>query len=367
MEPYVPCWCLSGKKFKFCHFRRDEQEKVNFFELEARMNAELRKGYCSVAGRTIDPCSGRIARAHTVQRRGGLGLIADDQHVLTVKPIMKEMIEAEGKPEPRRIGVGQASVFPGFCGHHDTVLFKPIEGRQLAIDVDMAFLFAYRAIAYESFAKEAQRRIMELQRETDRGQPFSKQVVIQQLAHLQLAGIQIGMRDGELWKAEFDARLTSGDRSGFHFVAVRFDALLPLVAACAFHVEYDMAGNPLQRLGRDGGLLEHISVNVTAYEGETVAVFGWVGAADGPAARLAQSFIDLPDERKADGLLCLMLVQSDNIFMGPLWWDGLDADMKAEFIELIQAGLPSVSRTPGDYRLPQVPLLVAAVAELSRG
>ena len=37
--------------FKFCHFRRDEHEKVNFFELEAQIKAELRKGYCSVAGR----------------------------------------------------------------------------------------------------------------------------------------------------------------------------------------------------------------------------------------------------------------------------------------------------------------------------
>lgn len=70
MEPYVPCWCLSGKKFKFCHFRREREQKVNFFELEAQMNAALRQGYCSVSGRVDDPCSGKIAKAHTVQRRG---------------------------------------------------------------------------------------------------------------------------------------------------------------------------------------------------------------------------------------------------------------------------------------------------------
>lgn len=36
------------------------------------------------------------------------------------------MIESEGKPAPRKIGVGKASVFPGFCSKHDTTLFKPI-------------------------------------------------------------------------------------------------------------------------------------------------------------------------------------------------------------------------------------------------
>lgn len=367
MDPYVRCWCLSGKKFKFCHFRRETQTPVNIFELEKRMNAELRQGYCSFPSSEDDPCSGKIANAHTIQRRGGLGWIADEQHVLTVKPTMKMMIEAEGQPEPRRIGVGNASVFPGFCGHHDTALFKPIEGKQLAIDINGAFLFAYRAIAYERFAKEAQLRAIEIQREMDRGHPFWKQVAIQELTHLLLAGIRIGARDGEHWKAQFDDRLISENLSGFHFVAVRFNTLLPFVSAGAFHVEYDMVGNLLQRLGRDASQFEHMSVNVTAFEGETIAVFGWVGTVDGPAARLAQSFIDIPDNHKADALLRLVLVQSDNIFLRPSWWDGLKVKAREEIISLIQAGLPSTGRTPGDYQVSDSAFLSAKVGELTRG
>jgi len=36
MGPYELCWCRSGKKYKWCHYRREEQKPVNVFELEAK-------------------------------------------------------------------------------------------------------------------------------------------------------------------------------------------------------------------------------------------------------------------------------------------------------------------------------------------
>ncbi len=66
------------------------------------------------------------------------------------------MIESEGNPSPRQIGINNASVFPDFCSKPDTTLFRPIEGKSLSLNKDTAFLFSYRAIAYERFAKEAQ-------------------------------------------------------------------------------------------------------------------------------------------------------------------------------------------------------------------
>lgn len=367
MSPYVPCWCLSGTKYKWCHHRREQQEPVNIFEVESRMQQELREGYCSFPATEQDPCSGTIARAHTIQRRGGLGLIADEGHVLTVKPTMKAMIEADGSPGPRKIGVGNASVFPGFCGKHDTSLFKPIEGKRLAIDKESAFLFAYRAIAYERFAKETQMRSTAIQREMDRGHPFWKQAAIQQHLHALMGGIRIGMRDVEQWKALFDARLISGDRDDFHFVAVRFDTLLPFVAATAFHAEYDLSGRLLQRLGRGAAEFEHMSVNVTAFEGETILVMGWIGAADGPATLLARSFLDIVDDRKAGALLRLLFVQSDNIFLRPSWWASLPAQAQEAFIGLVQSGTPSRERRADDFALDAEPLVIARVAETVRG
>lgn len=148
MGLYDLCWCRSGKKYKWCHYRRELQKQINIFEIEAGMIAELRDGYCCHPDPSADPCSEKIIKAHTVQKKGGLAAIAEAGHVLTFKPTMKEMVQTDGNPQPRKIGVNNASVFPGFCSRHDTTLFKPIEGKSLTLTKDTAFLFAYRAIAY---------------------------------------------------------------------------------------------------------------------------------------------------------------------------------------------------------------------------
>ena len=323
MGPYQTCWCRSGKKYKWCHHRREQQEPINAFEVEANLIDELRSGYCSHPDSTNNTCSSKIINSHTVQKRGGLTAIAEGGHVLTVKPTLKGMIEAEGNPSPRKIGINNASVFPGFCGKHDDALFKPIEGKSLSLTKDNAFLFSYRAIAYERFAKEAQFRSISCQREADRGQPFWKQAMIQAYVHATAAGIKIGMNDIDQWKKQFDDHLLSGVRDNFHFLAIRFNQILPIVACGAFHPEYDLQGKPLQRLGRDSVDLEHMTLTVTTFDMQTIMVFGWIANKDGPAKALADSYQRVSDDRKADALIRLLFFQIDNLFIRPSWWSNL--------------------------------------------
>lgn len=102
-----------------------------------------------------------------------------------------------------------------------------MEGKTLPLNRNTAFLLAYRAIAYERFAKAAQQRGLKAMREA--------------------------------------------------LLAVRFDRVLPIVACSAFHLEFDLEGKPLQRLGRAVDDLHHVTLTVTAFEGRTVVVFGWIG------------------------------------------------------------------------------------------
>ncbi len=214
---------------------------------------------------------------------------------------MKDMIDTQGKPSPRRVGVNNASLFPGFCNKHDTALFKPIEGETVSLNKDTAFLFSYRAIAYERFAKEAQLKGISVQRDLDRGLPFLQQRLIQ--THLKnfQNGVKIGMRDVDRWKKQFDERLLSGARDDFHFLAVRFDRVLPIVACGAFHPEYDVQGKPLQRLGRTGEDYDHVTVNVTSLNGQTISVLaGLVAKLD----RLARLRVRLRELLTVERLMC---------------------------------------------------------------
>lgn len=343
------CWCRSGLKYKKCHRDRERQAPVNIFEVETRLIAHLRDGYCSHPDPASDPCSASIAKSHTIQKKGGIAAIAEAGHVLTVKPTMKNMIESEGNPSPRKIGVNNASVFPGFCGKHDTTLFKPIEGKTLPLNRDTAFLFSYRAIAYERFAKEAQFKGIAAQRQMDRGHSFFHQSMIQTHLSVFAAGVEIGRRDMDRWKMQFDERLLSGALHDFHFLAVRFDSVLPIVASGAFHPEFDVLGNPLQKLGREGADLDHITLNVTAFEGQTVMVLGWIGNHNEPAKAFADSFVAIADDRKANVLVRLLFVQTDNLFLRPSWWEALPLAQKAAFRKMVLSGSTIQARSASEF------------------
>lgn len=367
MGPYEQCWCRSGKKYKWCHFRRDQQKPVNIFEIESKMIAELRKGYCSHPDPATDPCSATIAKAHTVQKNGGLAAIAEASHVLTVKPTMKHMIESEGNPFPRKIGINAASVFPGFCSKHDTILFRPIEGKSVTFNKDTAFLLAYRAIAYERFSKEAQLRGTDSQREIDRGLPFWNQAMIQMQIDGMVTGIHLGMRDVNRWKQQFDDRLLSGIRDDFHFLAIRFDQVLPIVACAAFQPEFDFQGNPLQQLGKEGATLDHVTVTVTAFEGQTIVVFGWIGNGQGPAEALAKSFLKVNDDRKADALVRLLFIQTDNLFLRPSWWDSLPHTDQQVLNEMTKSGTTVRERSGQELADDTKSFVTVAVMETVEG
>lgn len=363
MGPYELCWCRSGKKYKWCHSGRDRQEPIDIFEVEGQLLEALRDGYCSHPDSAEDRCSSTITKAHTIQKKGGLSAIAEAGHVMTVKPIMKDMLVSDGKPSPRKIGIGKASVFPGFCSKHDDAVFKPIEGKSLLLDKDTAFLFAYRAIAYERFAKLAQLRGTQIQREMDRGHPFAQQVAVQRYMHSLIAGIEIGMRDLDRWKAQFDERLLSDNRHGFHFLALRFDRIMPIVACTAFHPEFDLQGKPLQRLGRGDVEFDHITLTVSTFAGHTVMVFGWIGSSDGPAGALADSFHRIEDDRKADALVRLLFVQSDNLFLRPSWWNALSAADQDYFNTLTRSGTTAHMRSGDELAGDGRSLVTASIVE----
>ncbi|RKU01295.1 hypothetical protein C7H84_21860 [Burkholderia sp. Nafp2/4-1b] len=69
----------------------------------------------------METCSSAEAiRSHTVQRRGGLRLISEDGHAYSAKKGFVQIGKIDGKVGLEKIGVADASTFPGFCNHHDS-------------------------------------------------------------------------------------------------------------------------------------------------------------------------------------------------------------------------------------------------------
>lgn len=334
---------------------------MNVFDVEADLRKRGRRGYCShdFDGAT---CSDTVIRSHTVQRRGGLAAIAEGKsRVLGVKATLRDLMDHHGNPPPKPIGIGDASVFPGFCGAHDDEIFKPIEGKTISPGAGEALLFAYRAIAYERFAKALQVANAPLQREMDRGQPLEIQEAIQIQCHLTEAGARRGLDEVGDTLAEYRRRVEGRDLAGFHHRAYSFDAVLPLVGCGGFMPEIALDGRRLQHLARGTAALEQLTLTITSYAGASVAVFAWIGPEDGPAGTYVDAFDAVADPAKADALVQIAFEQLENIYLRISWWDALPAGQRADLTRRIRSGMGLTPHAPGHYKRSEPPLANASL------
>lgn len=362
-DPYSPCWCKSGRKWKFCHKDREKQSPLPFGEQLHKQAAHYRLGPCLHPEASPDSCSEATAiKSHTVQRRGGLTAVAEGGHVYSVKAGFFDIGKNDGLVTPKLVGTRDASTFPGFCNRHDTEMFRPVETSDAPLDEWNAFLLSYRAIAYELASKGASLASLSTRRDnTDRGAPFEKQVAIQTFLQNEFVQTTRGMADARRWKDAYDAAFLARDCGGFKFYCMSFEGPLPFVVAGAFMPEYDFGGKQLQHLGTPTPA-EHVAINVTLLGGRTVATFCW---SDGPlkaAAGLIESLAGIPDARKADAVLLLAIEHSENIYFRPSWWDNLSAESRALLDAKIAGGM--LTRSPDALVETTMPVLQGGVAQV---
>jgi hypothetical protein len=147
-----PCWCGSGKKYKRCHLSREDAPSPNvgdFINAQRHSTPTL----CFHPNASSANCSGKIIKAHTVQRNGGLSQIAKDGHVYTAANDISSVIQNQGEITLKLTGLKTATTFTGFCNRHDTEIFKPIETVPFNPSSEHAFLLAYRVLCKELYAK----------------------------------------------------------------------------------------------------------------------------------------------------------------------------------------------------------------------
>lgn len=344
LNAYVPCWCASGKKWKFCHRNREERQPLPFGKVNAERLKYYATGPCQHPHASSTTCSSPSSiKSHTIQRRGGLGAIAENGHVCSTKKAFSDLEKRGGQVDMERIGVGQASTFPGFCSYHDTELFRPVEQANSKLDACSGFLLSLRAVTYELATKDSQLRSHVASKEfIDYGRPFEQQAMLQNFLCLHQVGIEQGLKDITLLKARYDEAFQSQDFRQFSFYGVEFDKVLPFAAAGAFMPEFDFSGAPLQKI-KVGQPVSQIALNITQLGDNTCVVFGWFGGPDCAAARLVDSYKAIPHEEKANSLLVLAMEHLENFFCTPSWWAGLAPEVSAKLHQKIAGGVPTRS------------------------
>jgi hypothetical protein len=77
--------------------------------------------------------------------------------------------------------------------------------------------------------------------------------------------------------------------------------------------------------------------------------------------QFADSFAQVSDDRKADVLVRLLFVQTDNLFLLPSWWEALPLAHQTAFKNMVLSGSTMQARSAVDF-FDDGSSLVAAVA-----
>jgi SEC-C motif len=174
------CWCRSSLKWKKCHRDRDKMSAFPLSDILKREKEIRNKPLCLHPLAPAD-CSDRIIAAHSVQKRIGLRAIEENGHVLSFLFAMTRKFDRTSAMAPEPLGVSRASTFRGFCEKHDAALFRPIETQKWCPTKENAFLFSFRAVCYEYYAKLAAEEVAKWQKMwIDREEDFGRQIASQQ-------------------------------------------------------------------------------------------------------------------------------------------------------------------------------------------
>jgi hypothetical protein len=282
-------------------------------------------------------CNGKPIDSHTIQRGRSLDAIATYGHVLQVKvdpaALFKLRISREslGHPvldiikshkdsrnlEATRIGLRDASIFPGFCGWHDNATFVPIEEVALTFTEEQCFLFTYRPACFELWAKRCKVRTTETALQENSSEYLELIKIIDDLAlseHLER-------------KVRLDQMLLTRDYSDLHFLVLELDANPGVATTGVFAPEVDFEDNPLQGIGDLDTPLQHVSYAIIPEGDRGFVLIGWEG--DQPAVeQFVDSLLGLNPSLWADAVLTVAFESIENTFFSEVFWEALSPSQK---------------------------------------
>lgn len=322
-----PCpYCDSGKKYKNCHLHRDKQKPLpgaaihNLSERARGLEVCLHPEACE------DSCNEKIARAHSIQRSKVLETIVDKKN--KVRQIRPSSRDDEGFVV-NRVGWHEASTFKGFCGKHDTELFRPLEGSNLFTgSSEQCFLLAYRAFCHEHHLKRDTVPAIKVIRDlVDRGKSIEDQIEIQARAALYQQAHEFAVGEQQTEKQRLDAELMSQNYKDWSHWIVYAEGKPDVLCSQYFHPGVDLNGRRLQRIEDYSTPIEPMCIN-TVVVGEALAyVFSWR-----KSNKSAKKFLQIPFDVSSAVLphmiLLIIFTRCENVFFSSEWWNHLAPESK---------------------------------------
>ena len=273
-----------------------------------------------------EQCDGPIVSAHTLSAEAMLRPISRDGHVYTPTP----NFFSDSMDEIMRFkltGIRNTSVFNGFCAHHDRTLFSPIETKPFVCSPEQVFIYAYRAVAKETFLKKCQasttpdpEAIKKMHGITDANWTPDPGWILHQYGSL------IGAQELEAFKARLDTIYLQEDWSRLMTTVVQFERTPTVICGAPYSPDFDYEGNMLQNFGDVERPLETLIVTILPSGTGGFALFSYMDTAQSVCKRMVDSI--LGRENLTTAIIWFVIGQFENIAIAPDWYDAQSDDLK---------------------------------------
>ncbi len=335
------CPCGSNKKYKHCHGGSNAVPTPNPGQLDAQLRKLVPNKTCLAPDTLHEKCQGRIIASHTVSRSGSLGEIAKDGCVYSYATSIQQLNEMGGRLQPKLTGWKAASTFPGFCSHHDKKLFAPLEDKPFMGSQQQCFLLSYRSNAWEYYAKLR----------ADHHSRFrvalaaSKNPAAQAIVAMFNRQNELGLRDTEVRKKNFDDALTNHNWSVLQGLLIEFDRIFPIQCSAAWSPTIDVFGKTIQVLDHTLRTPEGATIVSFSANGKSYFLLSWLSDNVAVASKVADSIAKIPKSDVAGVIAALLLLTSENCHLSPNWYDALSKPEK-DFVNDLAHPVPPTGVTP---------------------
>lgn len=349
MGPNDPCWCGSGKKFKKCHWQREHQDRPKHYETAKSIKKSYSVKECLAPSSFKAQCSGTIIRAHTVPKSESLKKIARSGHVYHYKKDLMSLYSNSGHLQVDFVGINSASTFTGFCSHHDTKLFSPIENTTFSDTPEQCFLIVYRAVARELFTKKAAADSLSSMHNLDKGRTLEEQIAIQRFIQSFSSGTHTGLHCISTHKHLLDSVLVSQDFSSIHAYVIDLENPPDIMCSGALFVETDFEGNEFDNLAKaDERLPDLLAFSSFASGTNGKIAFVWSDVSvNGFCDSFIKSLDRIPDVDLPHAIMRFIFEHIENCYFRPDWWESLSEPDKERLMARIETSAdPFTKRSP---------------------
>lgn len=313
----ILCWCDSGDLYANCHLKLEVSE-LSFSEKEKIRKKIWNKKYCLHPNK--DECKGKIIEAHTVQK-SMLKKISSRSCVYT--PSYKMTPHEPPSLFVKRVGIGDASIFTGFCGRHDKEVFFNIEDEEFTGSSEQCFLYAYRATCKELFLKKAQLEDARFNLSSIKRDTFEGQKATQKFLNRYIQAVEIGINELTTLKKQMDGILLSSNFEEIHNCVFWIDQYPEILCNTLFQPDFDFRGKLLQDSSNVFTELDGISLSFITTAEKGAVVLCWHRTADSTCLPLIESLFTFSELRMPDLLVNWAIKEAENVFFSPSWWESL--------------------------------------------